>query len=385
MVEAVKQLWEIGTSLPKNNPYIEEWKAQGKKIVGWICTHSPEEVIYAAGMLPYRVVGDPEEEIVGAESFLFANTCFLVRSIVQLGLNKDYEMLDGMLFVNTCDHMRRLFDVWRHYLPTPPYHILPVPHKISETSFEFFEGEIDKLKRKMEEISGVEITETSLKNAIAVYNKSRGLLRQLYEFRKQNSPPVSAAEVINIVRAAMKMPKDIFNSLLEDALKEIGQRKPSPDKKIRLMVVGSYLDNPQSMQAIEDLGASIVIDQICMGTRYFWDSVDPSLAPIPAIARRYLRRTPCARIRPVAMRLKHIMDLVKEFSVDGVIYEVIKYCDLYGYDKPVFRRELEEAGIPVVELDLEYGGGRLNIGQIRTRIQAFIEMIERKKLTEVAA
>jgi bzd-type benzoyl-CoA reductase N subunit len=384
MVEAVKKLREIATTFPKDNPYIKEWKEQGKKVVGWICTHSPEEVIYAAGMLPYRIVGDPREDIVGAEAYLFANTCFLVRSIVQLGLNKEYEVLDGLLFVNTCDHMRRLFDVWRHYLPTPPYHILAVPHKISEVSLEFFEGEVNKLKNRMEEISGREITDDALRNAIELYNKSRSLLRQLYELRKQDPPPVGAAEVIDIVRAAMKIPKDQFNNLLEEALKEISQRKTLSEKKVRLMVVGSYLDNPQFMQAIEDLGASVVVDQICMGTRYFWDSIDPTLPPIQGIARRYLRRTPCARIRPIAMRLKHIMDLVKEFSVDGVIYEIIKYCDLYGYDKPVFRRELEQAGIPVVELDLEYGGGRISMGQIRTRCQAFIEMLERKKLAQVA-
>lgn len=385
MVEAVKKLREIGRALPKNNPYLKEWKEKGGKVFGWICTHSPEEVIYAAGMLPYRVVGDPNEEIVGAEAYLFANTCFLVRSIIQLGLNKEYDILEGVLFVNTCDHMRRIFDVWRYYLPLPAYHILAIPHKISEVSFEFFEGEVNKLKKKMEEVSGREITDDSLRNAIEIYNKSRSLLRQLYEFRKQDPPPVGADEVIDILRAAMKMPKDKYNHLLEEALAEIRQRKPSTGRKVRLMVVGSYLDNPEFMQAVENLGASVVVDQICMGTRYFWDSVDPTLEPIAGIARRYLRRTPCARIRPVAMRLKHIMDLVKEFSVDGVIYEVIKYCDLYGYDKPVFRSELEQADIPVVELDLEYGGGRLNIGQIRTRIQAFIEMIERKKLMGVAA
>jgi len=382
---ALSKLREIGAALPKDNVYLKEWKSQGKKIMGWICTHSPEEVIHAAGMLPYRIVGDPGEEIIDAEAYLFANTCFLVRSIVQLALNKEYEILDGILFVNTCDHMRRIFDIWRHYLPTPSYHILAVPHKISEASLEFFEVEVKKLKRRVEEISGQEITEEGLRNSIDLYNKSRQLLRQLYELRKQDPPPVGAAEVIDIIRAAMKMPKEQFNPLLETALAEIGQRTPAADKRVRLMVVGSYLDNPQFMQTIEDLGAAVVVDQICMGTRYFWDSIDTSLPPLQGIARRYLRRTPCARIRPIAMRLKHIMDLVKEFSVDGVIYEIIKYCDLYGYDKPVFRRELEQAGIPVVELDLEYGGGRLNLGQLRTRVGAFIEMLENKKLSEAAA
>lgn len=120
----------------------------------------------------------------------------------------------------------------------------------------------------------------------------------------------------------------------------------------------------------------MVVDELCMGTRYFWDLVDTTVSPLEGLARRYLSLL-CARMRPSEKRFYRIMELVKEFNVDGIIFESIKFCDLYGHEKPLMKKKLEKEGIPVLDIDIEHGGEAL--GQIRTRIQAFIEMLEGQK------
>ena len=166
---------------------------------------------------------------------------------------------------------------------------------------------------------------------------------------------------------------------MERLLPELKNRAPLPKARARLLISGSLLDQTDFIQAIENLGVWVVTDELCTGTRYFWHLVNNHLEPLDALARRYLDRPPCARMRPYTRRVKHILELVKDFGVDGVIYEIIKFCELYGHDKPMVREDLERENIPVLELDLEYGAGGSALGQVKTRVEAFLEMLERHK------
>ena len=376
--DTLEELRNISQQPLSENKYIKEWKDQGGKVVGWLCTYIPEEIIHAAGMLPVRVLGD-SVNIMDADAYLYANTCFFARSCLELGLKKGYDFLDALVAGNTCDPVRRLYDVWRKYLPVDTMQIISIPHKVTERAYEFYSNELNALKERLEEVRGELISKESLKESIALYNRTRVLLKELYELRKGEQPQVSGAETLDIIRASWRMPRSLYNKTLEILLPELKNRAPLPKARARLLISGSLLDQADFIQAIENLGVWVVTDELCTGTRYFWYLVNNHLEPLDALARRYLDRPPCARMRPYTRRVKHILELVKDFGVDGVIYEIIKFCELYGHDKPMVREDLERENIPVLELDLEYGAGGSALGQVKTRVEAFLEMLERHK------
>jgi bzd-type benzoyl-CoA reductase N subunit len=358
-------------------PALKAWKQQGKKIIGFQCTYVPEELIHAAGMLPARITGDSRElELSEANSYMYHNCCSFIRSCCELILNGHYNFLDGLVVAATCDPTRRLSDVCLNYKLVPFVHALTVPRKYTEEAHELFLLEVIDLQHTLEESFGVSITDEALRNSIEVYNLSRELFRKLYELKKLHPPALTGAETMEVYNAMFKYPREEFNRILERLVDELSTTKRAVDGKFRLMLSGSPLNNAEFIQTIEDLGAVVVVDEICTGSRYWWESVETNsgLTPIEAISRRYLNNQPCARMMPSEKRFDTVLEMVKDYGVQGVVSQIIRYCVPYAHDQPLLRERLEKHGIPVLELDVEYG--MAGMGQIRTRVQAFLEMME---------
>ena len=350
---------------------IQERHRKGLKTFGYICTYAPEELVYAAGILPVKVFGKPGET-PAADAHLYSNICSFVRSCFEQGFRDGYSQLDGLLACNSCDHIRRLYDVWENYMATPFTHILSLPCKATPSTLAFFQMEIKRLKERLEEYLGQEIPPEAIREAINVYNQSRQLLRRLYQLRRSHPPLITGAETLEIVLAGMVMPKDEFNLILQEYLDELEANPPRlTQDSVRLLVLGSELDDPEYLHLIEELGAVVVTDDLCNGSRYFWDLVDTSLEPIEGLAKRYLTRTPCPRMHPAQYRIEHLTQLIELFKVEGVIYETIKFCDLHGSAYPVIKKGLEPLGLPILKLEREYS--MASLGQMKTRVQAFLE------------
>lgn len=350
----------------------ERIKDQGNKTIGWTCSYVPEELFYAAGIIPIRIFGSLQETPT-ADAYLYSNNCSFVRSCLEEGFKGKYHYLDGFIACNSCDHIRRFYDIWVKYIDTPFTHLISLPHKISEQSIRYFKDELCFLKEKIEGSFHREISEESLKKAIDTYNKTRFLLKSLYSLRKKEFPLLSGADVLDVVLAGMVMPKDEYNEKLERLLGYIEECPKSnvQSPRIRIMIVGSELDDPHYIKTIEDLGGIVVTDDLCNGARYFWDLVDMLEDPMEALARRYLTRFPCARMRPATHRINRIKEMAKEFSVAGIIYEKIKFCNLYGEEYILIRDEIKGLDIPILPLEREYN--QAGTGQMKTRIQAFFE------------
>ena len=374
--KALEKIRQINAGFPYTDP-IKAWKERGGKVVAWTCTYVPEEVLWAGGLLPVRMTGDSHElELEDANAYLYINTCSFQRACLQLTLNKQYDFLDGYVSAATCDGSRRLADVWRNYIHhIPLIYVLTVPRKTSERAHQLYLSEVKEMKQKVEEAFNIKITDDALHQAIKLYNHTRELLKQLYEMRKREKPPVTGAETLEIINAAFRMPRDEYNKLLEELMKELNDSKREVTGKVRLLISGSPLNNPDFIMTIENEGGLVVADELCMGTRYWWDPVDEKSYsdPLEAISRRYLDNFPCARMVPCDERFERILALTKDYKVEGMVAEIIRYCVPYAHDEPMLRERLESKGIPVLELDLEYGVS--GSGQIRTRAQAFIEMI----------
>jgi bcr-type benzoyl-CoA reductase subunit C len=359
---------------------ILEYKQQGGKVFGWLCTYVPEEIIHAAGVLPIRITGYPTEvELEDGTAYLYVNSCSFSRSCLQLGLRGEYDFLDGVVGGSTCDGARRLFDLWRKYIGTPFHSVLTVPRKYGERAHRLYLDQVMKFKQHLEEFLEATITDESLLHSIEVYNTSRTLLSELYELRKLDNPPITGADTMEVLNASFHMPKELFNKWLRDLLDELSVSGIGNKGRVRLMIVGSVLESPEFIRSIETEGGLVVTDELCTSTRYWSDPVvlDGSTTPIEAIARRYLSNFPCARMFPSDERFDRILDLIKQFRVDGVISEIIRYCVPYAHDLPLLTDRLKEQGIPILALDVEFGTS--GSGQIKTRVQAFLEMLEAKK------
>jgi benzoyl-CoA reductase/2-hydroxyglutaryl-CoA dehydratase subunit BcrC/BadD/HgdB len=236
-----------------------------------------------------------------------------------------------------------------------------------------------QFKEHLEEFLGIRITDEKLRQSIELYNESRALLKNLYELRKLDNPLITGAETMEVLDASFRMPKELFNLCLNDLLRDLSNSTQTHQGKARLMVTGSVLTNPDFIKSIEDLGALVVTDELCTSTRYWSDPVvlDGDTPPLQAISQRYLNNFPCARMFPSDERFNRILELARDFRVDGVISQIIRYCVPYAHDLPLLTRRLQAQGIPTLAIDVEYGTS--GSGQIQTRVQAFLEMLKVKQ------
>lgn len=368
---------EFQQALANRYRIMEEQKEQGKRIIGWLCLYVPEEILHAAGAFPVRIMGGARETPT-ANSYLYSTNCSFVRNCLEQGLSGHYRALDGLVAFNTCDHIRRLFDVWKRYLGTPYTQILSLPYKVTEASLAYYRGELARLKEGLEKAFGLQASDQALRESIDLYNRTRRLLQRLYELRKLDSPPISGTEVLQVLLAGMVMDREQYNRQLEELLGRLEGRGGDPQGKIRLLLVGSEMEDPGYIQLIEELGGIVVADDLCNGTRYFEELVEPTgggplqgQGPMEALARRYLTKAPCPRLRPSSQRVERLKAMAQDWRVHGVIYESIKFCDLHSGVFPVIRDGFQEMGLPVLSLQREYG--MAGAGQMKTRVQAFYE------------
>jgi bzd-type benzoyl-CoA reductase N subunit len=367
---------QVNNTFPETEQ-IKDYKNNAGKVFGWVCTYIPEELIHAAGALPVRITGYQQEtELDDANAHLYIVSCSFSRSCLQMGLRGKYHYLDGVVAGSTCDGARRLFDHWCRYVKTPFSRIISVPRKYNEETLELYYQEILELKKGLEDYLNVEVRDEALLSSIELYNRSRDLLRKLYALRKRDEPPITGEETMEILNASFRMPKELFNTWLEELLESLEKSDIKHQGKARIMIIGSVLNNPAFIKSIEDQGGLVVTDELCTSVRYFSDPVilKGNEPPLKAIARRYLTNFPCARMFPSAERFDRVIEMLKDFRVDGIVSENIRYCVPYAHDIPLFKDRIKGLGIPMLALDIEYGTS--GSGQIQTRVQALLEMIE---------
>ena len=361
----------------RDNPYVKEWKDEGGRIVGSACGYVPEELIYASGLLPYRVECRGCTETNLADIYMHRFNCTYARCILQAGLSGEYEFLDGFCFLNGCEQIRRLYEIWDKHINTDYLYMVTVPHSIYDGGFKWYLEEIQNFREHLRTNFGKRISEDSVRDAIKVYNQSRRLIEKLYEMRKAKDVPVSGADAMRIILSAFQMPRDRYNELLAEALQEIESRNEHVDYKARLMVGGSAMDDPHLLEIIEDLGGVVVTDSLCHGSRHFLNLVEENGDPLQALAKRYYYHNPCPRmIGEYDNRLKFHEEMARGADVDGVILQKIVFCDSHGTDNVMLTEDLEAMDIPVLTLEREYMLS--DIGRFRTRIEAFMERIARR-------
>jgi benzoyl-CoA reductase subunit C len=363
----------------------DELKGQGKGIMGYLCAFVPLEIITAAGFIPFRIIGDVNEPITKADAEMETIICPLVRSCFDMWLKGRYKFLDGIVIPHACDSICRTYQVWQYVLNRPYSHFINMPHGTDDSSLVFYKAELNTFRESLGKFAGREISDQSLKEAIELYNQNRAKVRELYNLRKSDPPLISGVELTKTLIAAVSLPVKEATGLIGDVIEEIKKRQPPSAAKRRLMVVGAQMDNVAFIDLVEESGAWVVADDLCPGARESLADVEPTADPIDGIAERYLRRIYCGRTYRemkgsyedyMEERFGHIARSVKDFKVDGVILYIYKYCDPFGFEVPQIKSYLEAKGTPVLYLEDEYSMS--TIGRLRTRVQAFLELISSK-------
>jgi len=295
-----------------------------------------------------------------------------------MALKGEYDFIDGLVMFNSCDHIRRVYDHWIRQVGTPFVKILSLPRKCEPPQVDWFRDELSILRGNMQEHFGVEITDDGLREAIALHNRSRRTLRAMYELRKSDSPPITGAEMLAVTVAGTAMPQERYIQLLGELLDEVSQKSGHSDHRARLMVIGGELDNPEYIEVIEGQGGLVVTDAVCFASRMIWKDVEEDADdPLRALAQYYVVDRPaCARMySEYPRRLDFIKSLIKDFNVDGVIFQRLTFCELWGFEQYSLTNDFKELDVPLMCLDREYTMS--GVGQLRTRVQAFLETMGR--------
>mgnify|MGYP005838197983 CR=1 FL=1 len=356
------------------HPYLEEWKRRGGRVVGYACVATPREIMDAAGVLPYRIraLGRPDREL--ADAYLSRFNCGFCRACLQLGLDGSYDFLDGLVETNGCDHLRGMFENWECAKNPAFFHYLRVPHTTSEEALEFFAEELELFREALGRHFRVEVSDASLAEAMERSNRTREMLHELFSLRERERPALTGHQALAVTLLESSLPPAVFEDYLANFL-EASKERELTGHRARLLLAGSATDELELVREIEDVGGLVVSDALCYGTRAFWNL--PRLAgdPIHALAEAYLKHLLCPRMfDDYHARLDYILRAAERARVGGAVLVYNKFCDLHGVENVRLRLDLEEAGIPVLVLEKEYGAGA-DLGRVRTRIQAFLERI----------
>jgi len=366
-----------------DNAYLQKWKKNGKRVIGYTCSYLPEEILHALDILPYRLRGINTTSTMIGDTYFGPFICSFPKCVLQLAGEGQYNFLDGAIVIPGCDSMRRLDECWRKtgedYPNSAPgfFHYFGVPHKIVDYSLDWFVDEIMELINAIESHFKVKLDEEKLYKSIKLYNQSRKLLTKMDNLRIQNNSILSGSDALAIILTGTAIPRDDYNHLLEDYLEKVETVESEANNKKRIMLIGSVNDSVELTQLIEGKNAVIVADNLCFGPRQNCDVVEESENPIAALAERYLQQNDCPRMFGLfKKRFEGVKNKVDELNIDGVILQNIRFCDLHGSENGLFEKELEAVGIPCLKLEREYGP-MVETGRIKMRLDAFMERLDK--------
>lgn len=376
----VNSFYEATTTI--FNQSIQAWRASGKKVVGYTCSYAPAEIFYAAGILPVRIRGIETEGMEIGDAYFGPFICSFPKCILQLAGKGKYKFLDGAVITPGCDAMRRLDECWRKAgedyqgIVPPFFYYFDVPHKTLPHGMKWFKEEVQALIDFVQEHFQLSISDDALRQAIALYNRGRMLLKELEEIRTRPEVPITGTEAFAVAVAGTVMPRDLYTQQLQQLLEDLKTRPPVSANKKRILVIGSISDDIEIIELIEkNPNALVVAENLCFGVRYEGNLVTETGDPVAAMAEGYLGESTCPRMfGKYKERLKILQDKIAGAAIDGVIMQNIRFCDLHGSEHGLLERDLEKAGVPCLKIEREYGP-LTDTGRMQMRIQAFLERI----------
>ena len=374
-----------------NNDLIRQAQGEGKLAIAYTCFHMPEVLLNLDNCFSLRMRAPRTGSLDIATYYMSNYTCEYCRALLERSIEGGYNFIDAIAGVDACAQMNRamenielleLIDKENFFIS----HV-DIPYKVDEHAIAHYVGQIrlrvlDPLKEKL----GVDTSDEAIRKSLEMHNEVCRLITEIGEFRTEDNPPISGYEfhILNLVTYCC--PKYLIVDKLRETLEEVRNRERDTKKnfRARVVLVGSEIDDPELTQLIEESGALIVADRFCFGS--FPGRQEINLPEgedvLTAICRQYLEQSQCPRYmskEKIDQRYDMVDHYAKKFKADGIIYEQIKFCDYWGYERTLASHVMNtEFGYPVLSLDRPYMAR--GSGQLRTRIQAFVESLETKMI-----
>ncbi len=367
------------------NAFIER---KDVKKVGYLCTYTPIELLAASGAAHTRLLKCGEPEVVSRGELITKSVfCDFTKSVLGHFAEKDplHASLDQVVTFWTCDSMKATSEAIDNFFQPSVGYVVP-RNGTREAGRKFFRQEILNFRKDLAKLTGKQVTDDELSEQIHQYNKIRRLIRDISGLRKRDNPPLDGRDFLEITKAFYYLQPEEQLVLLEDVYLRLASTPQTGVAPLRLMMSGGVVaeGDRRILDLIEDnIGARIVVEDHCSGLRPFYHETDEKIDPWQALANAYLDQAPCARQTPLDTLLDFSVQLAEEYRVQGVIYTYLKFCPCLGMTKKRFINRFEDLDIPVLELATDYSSG--DIGQITTRLEAFIEVLnEIKEILDVA-
>jgi benzoyl-CoA reductase/2-hydroxyglutaryl-CoA dehydratase subunit BcrC/BadD/HgdB len=375
-----------------NNALVQQASQEGKHPIGYTCFHMPEVLLNIDSCFSVRMRA-PKTGSMDVATFYMSNyVCEYCRALLERAIEGGYAFLDAWAGVDACAQMNRCIENMEIQKSNskPGFFIshIDVPYKVDEYAVKHYASQIrlnvlDRLHKNY----GVDTSDAMIRKAVELHNEVAEIITEIGEFRRENNPKITGYEfhILNLISYCC--PKALIVEKLRETLEEIRNRIPDEKSRFRARVVlaGSEIDDPELTKIIEDAGALIVADRFCFGSFPGRQKIELSQDedPLIQICRQYLKDSQCPRFmtsEKIQQRYDSVDGYAKHFNADGIIYEQIKFCDYWGYERALASHVMNaEFGYPVLSIDRPYNS-KSSAGQLLTRVQAFIERIEIKKI-----
>ncbi|MBI5787297.1 MAG: 2-hydroxyacyl-CoA dehydratase [Candidatus Schekmanbacteria bacterium] len=377
-LNCLEKLSELLRERPKQ---LAAQKAAGQKIVGHFCAYIPEEIIYAAGLIPLRLnQGGNVEVSTAGNSYLSSSSCPFTCSCIGLKESKQdfyYEAVDYVADAPSCLQMKRMLEVWEKYFGVKIIHVGFSRKYYTPEGREFYRQGLEQLVCELEGIVKRPISAADLAEAIKLFNDIRSCQRKLYQALK--SAKISWSDLIQFIRAGSVLDKRDYLLLLQALLNETDQHPANQVPAIRILLAGGMMasGDDKLINIFRDLGMEFAMDELCSGSRGIYIEVkEPNL---DNLAAAYINNVPCGSLpyhdEQSDPRNKHIKRLIAEYKINGVLYYTLRFCDAYSFKLQALKQLLDTTGIPVLHLHSDYSDS--DVGQLKTRVEAFRESLVR--------
>jgi benzoyl-CoA reductase/2-hydroxyglutaryl-CoA dehydratase subunit BcrC/BadD/HgdB len=394
MSMALETLDKLRKALRERPAELEAAKKDGKKIVGWIGYNVPEEIIHALDMIPVRlgIGGNDGLSELGANFISTQNCVFLRECVGMFAKNEDpyIRNADAVVVDATCLQMYRMSSVIKYYFKVNTL-VLGVPRNyyLSDGK-EYFRKEVACLAARLEELADTRLDAHKLADSIKLYDNINRAVIRLYRFPSLYCEPITWREIFEVVQAGYYLDREKYHGLLNELLLELKNRFGSshqlcPENSTRVLLIGSAIHpgDRKLIDIIEQSGGKVVCDNLWSGMApYLGRSVGE--ATVNGIADAYLDRSQHPALPyfgdEADARIKNIKSLIDEHNANGVIYYSLRFCDPVNFKLRSIKNALQKDGIPLLNIHTEYSGS--DTEGIRTRVEAFVEMIDSKSARE---
>ena len=374
-----------------NNELIQKAQGEGQICLGYTCFHIPEVLLNVDNCFSTRLRAPNTGSIDIATYYMSNDTCEYARALLERAIEGGYQYLDALIGVDACSMMNRSMEHFEilNVNEKPNFFVThcDMPFKITDYCIESYVKQmrihvLDELTRRF----GTDTSDEAIRKAVEEHNEMCRIITEIGEMRKAANPVVTGYEFHLINLVSYVCPTGLILPYLRETLEELKTREPDAKSafRARVAIVGSEIDDPNLTKLIEGCGALVVSDRYCFGSKPGREEIilNDEEDVLWQICRHYMEVSECARYisdEKVHQRRETSDKLAKEFGAEGIIYEQMKYCDYWGFERALVSHIMhDEYGWPVLSIDRLYNNG--NSGQLRTRVQAFVESLEIKRI-----